>query len=204
MAGQLFIISAASGTGKSTLINELRKRVKDLGYSISHTSRSPRGTENDGVDYYFVDQSAFIKMTEEGAFVEWAKVYGSFYGTSFSSLDKQTSSGLDVLLDIDTQGARNIKKHFESSVLIYMLPPSLEVLEKRLKDRGTDEEQVIKTRMQKALEDIKNCVWYDYVIINDDLEKAVEDVQAVIISERLRTARRLLHVKTIFGNSLAL
>ena len=198
MAGQLFIISAASGTGKSTLIKELRKRVKDLGYSISHTSRSPRSTENDGVDYYFVDQGDFIRMTEEGAFVEWAKVYSAFYGTSFLSLDKQTSSGVDVLLDIDTQGARNIKKHFESSALIYLLPPSLDVLEKRLKERGTDEEPVIKTRMQKALKGIKNCVWYDYVIINDDLEKAVEEVQAVIVSERLRAARRLSHVKTIF------
>lgn len=198
MTGNLFIISAASGTGKSTLIKELRKRIKDLGYSISHTSRSPRGPEKEGVDYHFVDQDTFSKMTEEGAFVEWAKVYGSFYGTSFSSLDKQTSSGLDVLLDIDTQGARNIKKHFESSVLIYMLPPSLEVLEKRLKERGTDEEPVVRTRMKKALEDIKNCAWYDYIVINDDLEKAVGEVQAVIVSERLRTARRISHVKTIF------
>jgi len=198
MAGQLFIISAASGTGKTTLINELRGNVTDLGYSISHTSRSPRGTERDGADYYFVDPDTFIKMTEDGGFVEWAEVYGSFYGTSFSSLDKQTSSGLDVLLDIDTEGAMNIKKHFESCVLIYILPPSLEILEKRLKGRGTDEELVIKTRMQKALGNIKNCVWYDYVVINDDLEKAVEEVQAVIVSERLRTARRLSHIKMIF------
>ena len=140
-------------------------------------------------------------MIEAGAFVEWAKVYDDFYGTSFSSLNEQISSGLDVLLDIDAQGAGNIRKHFENGVLIYILPPSLEILEKRLKQRCTDDEDVIKARMKKAPSDIRNCVWYDYMIINDDLEKAIEEAQSIIISERCRTARRLPNVKKVWQHS---
>ena len=191
MQGQIFVISAPSGAGKSTIVNALRKSVEGLGYSISHTSRRPRSTEKDGEDYYFVDKETFGRMIDEGAFVEWATVYGDLYGTSFSSLNDQMALGLDVLLDVDFQGAEKIKNHFKDSVLIYLLPPSLEVLEKRLRDRGTDDLSVIGARMEQAENDIKNCVWYDYLIINDHLENAVEEAQAIIISQRCRTARRL-------------
>ena len=191
MQGQIFVISAPSGAGKSTIVSALRKRVEGLGYSISHTSRRPRSTEKDGVDYHFVDRETFGRMIDEGAFVEWAKVYSDLYGTSFSSLNDQIALGLDVLLDVDFQGAEKIKNHFEDSVLIYLLPPSLEVLEKRLRGRGTDDQSVIGARMEQAENDIKNCVWYDYLIINDHLEKAIEEAQAIIISQRCRTARRL-------------
>jgi guanylate kinase len=190
MPGQLFVISGPSGAGKSSIVKDLLSRTEGLVYSISHTSRRPRGSEQNGIEYHFVDADTFNRMIEAGAFVEWAKVYDDFYGTSFSGLEGQTASGLDVLLDVDSQGARNIRKHFEDSVLIYVLPPSLEILEKRLEGRGTDDEGVIKTRMEKALDDMDNCLWYDYIIINDDLEKAITEAKSIIISERCRTARQ--------------
>jgi guanylate kinase len=198
MAGQLFVISGPSGAGKSTLIHALRKRIEGLAYSISHTSRKPRGKEKDGVDYHFVDKEIFNRMIEAGAFVEWARVYDDFYGTSVASLEGQTSSGLDVLLDVDSQGAGNIRKYFKESVLIYVLPPSLEALEKRLRDRGTDDEGVISARMKKALKDIRACSWYDYNIINDALERSIDEARAIIISERCRAARQESMIRELF------
>ena len=170
--GRLYVFSAPSGAGKSTIINSLKKGMGFIGYSVSHTSRKPRGSEENGVHYHFVEKDTFRRMIGDGQFVEWAEVYGNLYGTSFLSLDEQTSQGLDVLLDLDHQGAENIKKHYEDSVLIYVLPPSLEVLEDRLRGRGTDNEKVMKKRLDEAVNDMKNCVWYDYIIINDDLKKA--------------------------------
>ena len=201
MSGRLFVISAPSGAGKSTIIKALKERIEGLGYSISHTSRKPRGNEHDGIDYHFLKKETFRSMIDAGAFVEWAQVYDDLYGTSFSSLDEQTVSGLDVLLDLDTQGAKNIKKHFKNSVLIYVLPPSLDILEKRLMARGTDDETVIKSRMKKTSSEIKQCVWYDYIIVNDNLEKAIKEAQAIILSVRCRTDRQAPIVKEMFDVS---
>ena len=198
MSGNLFIISAPSGAGKSTIIKALKERIEGLGYSISHTSRKPRGNEKDGIEYHFLKKEIFRGMIDAGAFVEWAQVYDDLYGTSFSCLDEQTTSGLDVLLDLDTQGAKNIKKHFKNSVLIYVLPPSLDILEKRLMARGTDDETVIKSRMKKTSSEIKQCVWYDYIIVNDDLEKAIKEAQAIILSVRCRTDQQASMVKEMF------
>lgn len=203
MSGNLFVISAPSGAGKSTIIKALKERIEGLGYSISHTSRKPRGNENDGIDYHFLKKETFRSMIDAGAFVEWAQVYDDLYGTSFSSLDEQTASGLDVLLDLDTQGAKNIKKHFKNSVLIYVLPPSLDVLEKRLMARGTDDETVIKSRMKKTSNEIKQCVWYDYIIVNDDLEMAIKEAQAIILSVRCRTDQQAPIVKEMFDVSFS-
>jgi len=198
MSGQLFVISAPSGTGKSTVAMAVRQRVPGLGYSISHTTRKPRGNERNGIDYHFVDDGTFTKMIDEGAFVEWAKVYDNFYGTSSSGLQDLTASGLDVLMDVDIQGGRNIKNRFPDSVLIFLLPPSLEELERRLRKRGTDEEAVIEARMEIASEDIKNCVWYDYIIVNDKLEKAIDEAQSIIVSGRCLTERKLPGIKKLF------
>ncbi len=198
MSGQLFVISAPSGTGKSTVAMAVRQRVPGLGYSISHTTRKPRGDERDGVDYHFVDDETFTKMIDEGAFVEWAKVYDNFYGTSSSGLKDLTASGLDVLMDVDIQGGRNIKNRFPDSVLIFLLPPSLEELERRLRKRGTDDEPVIRARMESAADDIKNCVWYDYIIVNDKLETAIDEAQSIIVSERCLTERQLPGIRKLF------
>jgi guanylate kinase len=199
MAGQLFVISAPSGAGKSTIIRRLRERVQDLGYSVSHTTRQPRPDEQNGTHYHFVDVETFLSMKERGEFAEWARVYGDFYGTSRASLHQQTALDRDVLLDLDVQGAKNIKDSDEESVLIYVLPPSLSVLERRLRERGTDEEDVIQRRLQKAREEIRHCVFYDHIIINDSLERAVGEAEAVIRSERSRTERRLPTVGALFG-----
>jgi guanylate kinase len=201
MSGQLFVISAPSGAGKSTIVKALRERTEGMGYSISHTSRKPRTTEKEGIDYHFVEKEAFISLIDAGAFAEWAEVYDDLYGTSFSVLEEQTGAGLDVLLDLDTQGARNIKNHFENSVLIYVLPPSYRILERRLRARGTDDENTIKKRINRASHEIKECGWYDYIVINDDLEKAVGEAQAIILAERCRTPRRAVLVKKLLDIS---
>lgn len=199
MKGQFFVISAPSGTGKSTLLREVRKRMVRLGYSVSHTTRRPREGEEEGRAYYFVDKKTFKRMVDEGVFVEWAEVYEDYYGTSFSALEGQLQSGLDVLLDLDTQGARAVKEYDRTSVLIFLLPPSLDVLAARLKNRGTDEKEVIETRLKKARDEIAEYGRYDHVVINDELEQAVTEVQAIILSERSRTGRREPIIKELFG-----
>ena len=203
MPSQLFVISAPSGGGKSTIVKALRERMEGLGYSISHTSRKARGPEKDGVEYHFVDRETFTGMVDEEAFAEWAAVYDNFYGTSFSSLNKQLDLGLDVLLDLDVQGAKNIKAHYKDSVLIYLLPPSLDVLEQRLMNRGTDDKTIIRMRLEKASKEISKWPDYDYVIINDDLENAISEARAIIVSERCRVSRRAARLRKLFENRRA-
>jgi guanylate kinase len=198
-AGRIFVVSGPSGSGKSTLIREVRQKVPGLGYSISHTSRLSRGQEKNGVEYHFVSQEAFQKMIDNGEFVEWAEVYQDLYGTSVSSLRSQITMGLDVIMDIDVQGARNIKDHFKDAILIYVLPPSLEILEKRLRERGTDDEKAIRTRLKKAGKEIKNCVSYDYLVFNDQLDQAVEEMKSILIAERCRKSVRLSKAQTLFN-----
>ncbi|NTV55674.1 MAG: guanylate kinase [Deltaproteobacteria bacterium] len=198
-AGRIFVVSGPSGSGKSTLIRELRQKVPGLGYSISHTSRPPRGQEKNGVEYHFVSKESFQKMVENGEFVEWAEVYQDLYGTSVSSLRSQITMGLDVIMDIDVQGARNIKDHFKDAILIYVLPPSLEILEKRLRERGTDDEKAIRTRLKKAGKEIKNCVSYDYLLFNDQLDQTVEELKSILIAERCRKSVRLSKAQTLFN-----
>jgi guanylate kinase len=198
-AGRIFVVSGPSGSGKSTLIRGVRQRVPDLGYSISHTSRPPRGKEKDGVEYHFVSKETFQKMIDNGEFVEWAEVYQELYGTSVSSLKSQITIGLDVIMDIDVQGARNIRDHFKEAILVYVLPPSLEILEKRLRERGTDDEKAIRTRLKKAAKEIKNCVSYDYLLFNDKIEEAVEELKSILIAERCRKSVRLSKAQTLFN-----
>ena len=191
MTGQIFVFSAPSGTGKSTIAEALMKRVEGLAYSISHTSRPPRGSEQDGVDYHFVSRSTFREMIDKNAFLEWAEVHGHLYGTAFDAVKAQMAAGSDVLMDVDVQGGRNVKNQFPDSILIFLLPPSLEILEKRLIARGTDDRMVIRKRMAQAAEEIKSCSWYDFIVINDDLEKAIHETQSIIVSERCRWVRRM-------------
>lgn len=199
MSGQLYVFSGPSGVGKSTIIRLVREKVPGLVYSVSHTSRKPRINEQDGVHYHFVIRETFERMIEEGAFVEWAEVYHNLYGTSIASLRGQVEQGLDVVMDLDVQGAKKIKEKIEDSTLIYILPPSLEILERRLRERATDEEKVISIRIQKAIKELHNCVWYDYIIINDEIDQSVKEAQSIIISGRCRKSRMLPKVKEILG-----
>lgn len=188
---RIYVVSGPSGVGKSTIIRNVMERVPDLTYSVSHTTRSPRGREANGVEYYFVGKDVFEDLIDKGAFVEWAKVYDDYYGTSVSSLQGQLGQDRDVILDIDSQGARNIKNHFSESVLVFLLPPSFEELEKRLVKRETDKKDVIKRRVQKALAEIGNCKWYDYIIFNEDLEKAVEEMVSIIKTQQCPDCNRI-------------
>jgi len=163
--------------------------MKDVSYSVSHTTRNPRAGEREGRDYCFVDRATFERMIDEDAFVEWAPVYHDLYGTSVAGLRGQVEAGLDVLLDLDTQGAAAIKKGFRDCILIFLFPPSMEVLEARLRSRGTDEKEIIEERLKKAQGEMGKFVRYDYAVINDDLEKAVEEVKAIVLSERCRVER---------------
>ena len=198
-SGRIFVVSGPSGSGKSTLIREVRQKVPDLGYSVSHTSRAPRGKEKNGVEYHFVSRENFQKRIDSGEFVEWAEVYQDLYGTSVASLRSQITAGRDVIMDIDVQGARNIKDHFKDAILIYVLPPSMDVLEKRLRERRTDDEKTIRTRLTKAGMEIKNCVSYDYLLFNDQLDQAVEELKSILIAERCRKSVRLAKAQTLFN-----
>ena len=198
MNGQLYVFSGPSGAGKSTVIKELKKRIGDLEYSVSHTSRLPRKNEKNGIDYHFVDKKNFKRMIDKGEFVEWAKVYKDYYGTSRSSLNDRLSQSMDIILDVDSQGAKNIRESFNNILLIYILPPSLETLEKRLRSRAMDDDSVIKLRIKQARKELEECRWYDYMIINEDLEKAVHEAESIIIAHRCSKSRVFPKIKDTF------
>jgi len=187
--GLLIVISAPSGTGKTTLCHMLLEEFPNMEFSISYTTRKPRPGELNGRDYFFVDRKTFERMIEEGDFLEWAEVYGNLYGTSKSQVLKALKEGKDILLDIDTQGALQVKKNFPEAVLIFILPPSLKELERRLKKRGTDDEETIKKRLQIAREEIRKALEYDYIVVNDILEVAFERLRSIITAEKCRTDR---------------
>lgn len=186
--GILFVVSAPSGAGKTTLCKELVAAVPGLHPSISYTTRKPRPGEVHGRDYYFVTEQVFHEMVQRNDFAESARVYGHFYGTPRQALADMMEKGLDVLLEIDTQGALQIKRKFADAVYIYILPPSIEVLRVRLIQRG-DAPEEIQRRMQQARQEILNYREYDYIVRNEDLKQALHDLQAIVYAERIRTKR---------------
>src|SRR5438876_8409891 len=186
--GILFVVSAPSGAGKTSLCQELVSQLPDLRYSVSYTSRKPRPAEIADRHYHFVDEATFRDMIKEGAFLEWAEVYGNLYGTPRAPIKEWISQGIDVLLDIDTQGALQIRRHEPDAVSIYILPPSLEVLRRRLEDRKGDAPDEIARRLKKARDEVKNYRDYIYVIINEDFKFAVRQLEAIVLAERSRTA----------------
>ncbi len=191
MKGDLYVISAPSGTGKTTLLHMLLKEMDKVSFSVSHTTRPSRPGEIDGVDYHFVSKDVFSSMVEEGAFLEWAEVHGHFYGTSREGVLGQLAKGTDVLLDIDVQGARQVKKGFPGAVMIFILPPSFKELEQRLRSRGTEDEDSLKIRIENAKREIMAVTEYDYIVINDVLQKALDDLEAVIKANRHKKDRML-------------
>ena len=190
--GNLFIISAPSGTGKTTILKKTIAAMKKIVFSVSHTTRTPRAGEQEGVDYFFIDKDVFLTMEQQGLFLEWAEVHGNLYGTSRSTVQAASEQGLDIILDIDVQGARQVKEKLkDKGVFIFITPPSLEELARRLSGRSTEAEAIIATRLANAKEEMKSIDDYDYVIVNDRVEQAVEILKSIIIAERSRTRRDL-------------
>ncbi len=188
----IYIISAPSGSGKSTLVNELLKKVGDLEFSISYTTRAPRGSEVNGRQYYFVSRAEFEKMIEEDAFLEYAEVFGNYYGTARRFLHEAEQHGRDLLLDIDVQGAKQIQDKLPDATSIFILPPDRKTLEERLRKRSEDTDEVIQHRLDKATSEIENYPRYNYILINDQLEDSIKLLRAVVRGERLLRAGRPL------------
>jgi guanylate kinase len=187
--GILFVVSAPSGAGKTTLCKELSARVSNLKHSISYTTRSPRPGEVHGREYFFVDARYFQNLVERNEFAEWAQVYGQRYGTPRTPLIELMDEGIDVLLEIDVQGARQIKKTFEDAVYVYIFPPSIDALRLRLEQRAGDSTEEIQRRLQKVREEMWSYREYDYIVKNDDMTKAIKELEAIVLSERIKTKR---------------
>jgi guanylate kinase len=188
--GRVFIVSAPSGAGKSTLVARLLAEVSDLVFSISYTTRKPRGNERNGVEYFFVTEPVFEKMIAEGQFVEYAQVFGHYYGTARHTLEAALEPGKDLLLDIDTDGASQVKTKLPEAVSIFIMPPSFEALHERLKRRQLDNEETIQKRLRWASEiEIHRFKSYDYVVINEDLKLSLDLMRSIITAERCRRER---------------
>ena len=185
--GSLFIISAPSGTGKTTLCKKLVSSLPDLKFSVSYTTRHPRPGEVHTMDYSFVSRNDFMSMVDRKEFLEWAEIYGEFYGTSKKRIEELTASGFDIILDIDTQGAMQIREKYREGTYIFVLPPSLEILKERLEKRMTNSKEDIEKRLKSSISEIKSYNKYDYVIINNIFKNALRELEAIIISCRLST-----------------
>ncbi|MBI5659878.1 MAG: guanylate kinase [Nitrosomonadales bacterium] len=191
MRGNLFIVSAPSGAGKTSLVNALLSRNLEIDLSVSYTSRAPRPGETDGRDYHFVSRETFLAMAKHGDFLESAEVYGNLYGTSQSWIASETAAGRDILLEIDWQGAAQVRSKFPDCIGIFILPPSLQALEARLTARAQDSAEVIARRIGSAREDVAHVAEFDYVIINDKLDAALRQLEAIVIAAGLRCDRQL-------------
>ncbi|WP_305046195.1 guanylate kinase [Geoalkalibacter sp.] len=189
--GTLFVVSAPSGTGKTTLCKRIVDIFPNLRQSVSFTTRAMRPGERDGVDYFFVSPQTFADMVAAKAFAEWAEVHGNRYGTAIKTLEDWRNAGCDVLLDIDIQGAAQLRKTYDQGVFVFILPPDLVELRRRLEGRGTDAPEVIERRIANARREIPECVHYDYLIVNDDFEQALNRLTSIITAEGCRTARML-------------
>lgn len=186
MKGNIFIVSAPSGAGKTTLCRRLVETTPNIVHSISYTTRKPRPGEIDGRDYFFVDEKRFMEMVRDGEFIEWAEVHGNLYGTSRARILEKIHNNIDIILDIDVQGAAQIRQKNIDATFIFILPPSLNVLKERLKNRKTDTEEVIQKRLKNALDEIRAYKEYDYVIVNDKLDDALMYLRSIVLSNRVK------------------
>ncbi len=200
MTGNLFIFSAASGTGKTSLANALVESLPDLEFSISHTTRAPRPGEQHGVHYFFVSHREFEEMVAAGRFLEYAKVFDNYYGTSRAAMDNLLRQGKSVILDIDWQGARAVKQQMPQAVSIFILPPSRAALAERLFQRGQDAPEVIARRMAQALEEMSHYTEFDYVVVNDDFDAALQDLNAIVTGVPDRRRPLTLDIPALFRN----
>ena len=196
--GLIMIISAPSGAGKTTLCRELRNRFPAMRESISYTTRLPRPGEVNGEDYRFVSREEFQAMVAGDAFAEWAEVHGNLYGTALKTLEEARENGIDLLLDIDCQGARTLRRKFEGGVYVFILPPGMEELRRRLENRSSDALEVIERRIKRASDEIREARWYDYIIINDRIEDALEELSAIVVAQSRKTFRMLDRLAKLF------
>lgn len=200
--GNLFILSAPSGAGKSSLIGALLKKHSDMKVSVSHTTRSPRPGEENGVHYHFVSVDEFKALIEKNDFFEWAQVFDNYYGTSKQAIESQLAAGIDVFLDIDWQGAQQIRKLVDDVETIFILPPSKEELESRLNNRGQDSAEVIAGRMAKAQSETSHYNEYDYVVVNDDFDTALAEIETIVMAKRLSLKSQTVRHQALLENLL--
>jgi guanylate kinase len=198
--GLLYVVSAPSGAGKTSLCKAIIDILPNLRHSVSHTTRLPRAGEVDGLDYHFVSNAEFDAMVAEGAFVEWALVHGNRYGTALASLEKVRDAGCDLLLEIDCQGAAQLKERCPDAIFIFVLPPSFQELERRLKGRQTDTTEVIEQRLRNARVEMREMFWYDYLVINDDFDLARQQLHAILLAAGCQTDVLKDQVKELFGD----
>jgi guanylate kinase len=197
MRGNLFIISSPSGGGKGTLIRRVLENVPNIGYSVSFTTRPPRGGEVNGTDYQFVSRTEFENLVGQGEFLEYAEVHGNLYGTSLSQTERMTGAGRDVILEIDVQGAEKVKRKVPEAVSIFILPPSFEVLRNRLEARATEDKYDLQLRLKNSPGEVERYTEFDYVIINDEVEKASFELESIIRGERVRRERQKENIKEV-------
>ena len=196
--GLILILSAPSGAGKTSLCRELFKTFPDMKESVSYTTRAPRTGEIEGEAYHFVTGEVFDRMVAEDAFAEWAEVHGNKYGTALRTLEEARKNGIDLVLDIDCQGALKLKEQFEGGVYVFIMPPSIEELRRRLEHRSSDAQEVIELRIARAAAEIKEARWYDYIIFNDNFDVACRELAAIVIAHRRKTFRMMEKVGKVF------
>ena len=182
------VVSAPSGAGKTTVLVRALRELNGIRFSVSHTTRAPRGAERDGVEYHFVDGAEFGRLRESGRLLEWAEVHGNLYGTGLAEIEKASAAGVDILLDVDVQGAEQVRRRIPEAVTVFILPPSYEVLEQRLRSRGQDDEATMRRRLAAAGQEIDRFERYDYAIVNDYLDGAVEELKSIVRAARCRVA----------------
>lgn len=198
--GNLYIVSAPSGSGKTTLLRHLIAGFEDLIFSISYTTRSPRKGETDGVDYVFVDRERFLKMVDGEEFLEWAEYQGNLYGTSRRFVEEQVRTGRSVILDIDVQGARQVREQASEAVTVFLLPPSYAELERRLRERGVEADETIRMRLAIARQEITRYRDYDYIVVNDQVEESVRLLGAIVRADGARPERQEARIREIIGS----
>lgn len=199
MREEIFIVSAPSGAGKSTLLRRLLDSVPGLRFSISYTTRPPRSQESSGQDYFFVTQEEFYRLRDQGALLEWVEQFGYFYGSSREYVTQSLAEGFGVVFDIDVRGAKALKKSFPGATYIFVLPPSLEVLEQRLRDRGELSSEELARRLTQGQHELEEAHWYDFLVVNDEFETALTKLQAIVIASRCRTTRLWPRLAQRFG-----